>query len=189
MPVEHHKRLVRIIRSHLTQLPKCVVGNDRGSVAFYGIQRIPVMNKNGRVIAPLPDEPVEFIKAPRDGLQVMLTNQGGAVARLVQFFGEGPLVRIERAQVIDLAVKVAVLPRHDGGAAGGTNRVGYEAVPEEHSFFSNPIQVRRFDQLIRVSRNSTLGMIIRHDEEDIWPGSWLVCNIILGAVAGAKQDQ
>jgi len=106
----------------------------------------------------------------------------------VELFREGPLVRVERPQVIDLAIEVAVFARHDGGTARCTDGVGDEAVPEEHPLVSNTVQIRCLDQLIGVGGDGALGVVVRHNEEDVWPGPFHFCCFILGGAAGAKKS-
>ena len=65
-------------------------------------------------------------------------------------------------------------------------RICNEAIPKQHAFVGDPVQVRRVNQFIRIGRDGPLGVIVRHDEQYIRSGKLLFFRAFLGAVAGAE---
>ncbi len=142
------------------------------------------MDEDGRKVAALSDQSAKLIEAPGYGLQVVLADEGGTVAGVVEGFGEGPLIGVEGTKVIDFAVEVAVPSGQDSGPAGGTDRVGYEAVPENHTSLGDAVEVGRFGEFSGVSGDRALGVVVAHDEEDVRAGRGRGCRRIGGRIGG-----
>ncbi|MNL45876.1 hypothetical protein D3C87_1685530 [compost metagenome] len=85
--------------------------------------------------------------------------------------GINHLCAVEHLGIIGKAVEVAVFPGKNGCSGGAANRIGYKAVVEQHPFIGNPVQVRRLNQLTAISAHRLNGMVICHDEHNIWPFS------------------
>ncbi len=93
---------------------------------------------------------------------------------------------IEREVVVDLAVEVAVLPGQNYGAGRRTNRVGDAGIVEDHSFFGDAVDVGRLDQFIAVRADGLVGVVVRHDEQDI---RWTIPGLFLIASAASRHKQ
>ena len=100
-----------------------------------------------------------------------LADHGGLVTGLAEQNRERLLLRGNVPYEVENAVHVGVLARDDTSAARGANRIGAERVVEADALLCQTIdrrgRVNGFQQGC-IRTNCLRGMIIRHDEENIW---------------------
>ena len=82
---------------------------------------------------------------------------------------EGRLRTVEGIPVVAHAVEVAVFSCEQNCPAGRADGVGDEAVFEQRPLFRQPVDVRRADERAAVAADGLLGVVVRHDEEDVGP--------------------
>ena len=84
-----------------------------------------------------------------------------------------PVEAIENRHAVD----VTVFAGENGRAARGANRIDHETIAEAHPFFRNAIDVGCFVHLAAVGADRVRRMIVRHDENDIWPLRFRFCGL------------
>ena len=142
------------------------IGSD-GSRITRVLHRITHFDHPGVVVLALPDEDVPVVEAGGRRLQVPFAHYGGVVAGLLEQFGEGGLGAVEGVPVVAHAVDMAVFPGEEDGPAGSADGIGDETVLEQGAFPCQPVDVRCFDKCASIAADGLLGMVVRHDKEDV----------------------
>ena len=121
------------------------------------------------VVVPLTRQHLPEVEALRLGAQVPLPDHRGLVPGSLQHLIERRLRHVERIPrpVVDLAVDVAVLAGEHHRAAGGTDRIGAEAVQEDRAFISDPVDVRSLIDARAVGRDGLSGVVVGENEDDV----------------------
>ena len=94
-------------------------------------------------------------------------DDGGVVTGLLQQFGQGRLGAVEGVPVIPHPIEVAVFSGEQYCPAGRADGVGDKAVFKQSPLFRQPVDMRRCNQLAAIAADRLLGMVVRHDEEDV----------------------
>ena len=110
--------------------------------------------------------------------QVPLAEDGGAVARGAQHFGQGDLVGVHHrpAQVrVGHAGAVVVAAGHQGRPRGRADRADVErrdldALPGEL------VEVRRLDDGVAVNAQVAVALVVGHHQNNVWPAGRVRCN-------------
>ena len=63
---------------------------------------------------------------------------------------------------------MAIFAGEDGRAAGGTERVGAEAVFKPNALAGDPVDVRGGVDRAAVATDRVRGVVVGHDEDDVW---------------------
>ncbi len=142
------------------------LGDQIRHVAF-ALHLLAVVDEHRVVVVPLVDEDLPLVEARRRGLQMPLADDGRLVAGRLQQLRQRHLAAVEGVAVVAQPVQVTVLAGQQNGAARRADRVRDEAVREAHAFTGDAIDVRRLDQVAAVGADRALGMIVRHDEQDV----------------------
>lgn len=98
-----------------------------------------------------------------------LPEHGCLVSRCLNDLGKGHIGGVKLKMVVHLSVEMRMLSGQDGGATWGTDGIGHAGIGKQHAHFGNPVNIRRLDQCVVICGNGLVGMVIRHDKDDIWP--------------------
>ena len=96
-----------------------------------------------------------------------LSKHGRLVACILKELGKGDVGGVEREVVVDFTVEVGVLAGKDGGPARGTDGVGHGGIGKAHAHLGDAVDVGGLDETIAVRRNGLVGMVVRHDKNDV----------------------
>ena len=100
---------------------------------------------------------------------VPLADEGGPVARALEFLREGRRLRIQPRAVVQDAVPVGVLTGEDRGAARRAQRRGHERVLEQHALRDQAVEVRRLEERVAERRRGVETLVVDQDEDDVRP--------------------
>ena len=102
-------------------------------------------------------------------LEMPLADHGRLIAHLLQELGKGLLFPIEANTIVNHAVEMAVLAGENDGPARGADRIGAEAVVEQHSLAGQPVELRGFVDLRSVTGQRVRGMVVSEYQNDVGP--------------------
>lgn len=112
-------------------------------------------------------------------------DHGGVVAGFAKFDGEGLLSRRDSAGEVEGVIIVIVLPGENAGPGWRADCIGAESVFEKCSFFGKSIDGwgwGDFGESTPIGGNSMRGVIVRHNEENVWAG--IVAAVMVGQGKG-----
>jgi hypothetical protein len=92
---------------------------------------------------------------------------GSLVPGLLEELGKGHLGGIKRETVVNLAMQVTMLSGQYGSPGRRADGICHAGIGKEHPFTGDPVNVWCLDQVILVSTDGLVGMIVRHDEYDV----------------------
>ena len=125
----------------------------------------------GRIaVDPLPRQDVPIVEAYGVALEMPLADERRFIAGLAEQLRECPLRAVELFVVPLQAVQMAVLAGEDGRPARRADAVRTEAVRESHASRGEPIEVGRRVNAAAVAAQGVCGVVVGHDEYDVWPG-------------------
>ena len=143
------------------------VGDDVSDIAFYTDGALVFGDEVWVVIRALTGQNFVLVKAFGGIAKVELAKHGRLVASLLKELGKGDVGGIEGEIVVDFTVEVGVLAGEDGGTAWRTDGVGHRGIGKAHAHLGYAVNVGGLYQSIAVGRDGLVGMVIRHDKDDV----------------------
>ena len=143
------------------------IGDEIGDVAF-GLDAFTISDHGGSVIEALPDQSLIVVEPNRLTLEVPLADQRRLIPGLL---GEGRkrwLSSIELLGVRGHSMKMTEGPCENRGTTWRTDGILDEVAIEDQSFPSDAVDVRGGVSISPVLRNGLPGMVVGHDEQDVW---------------------
>ena len=98
---------------------------------------------------------------------MQLSKHGCLVARFLKKLREGHIGRVKRKVIVHLAIQVGKLSGQDRSSTWRTDGIGHGGIGKQHPHRGDPINIWSFYQVIAVSQNGLISMVIRHNKNDI----------------------
>ena len=143
------------------------MGDDVGDIAFHADSTFVLGDKVRVVIESLSRKNFKLIKSLGIVAEVQLAKHGRLVACLLKKLGKSNVGGIKGKVVVNFTVEVGVLAGENGGPAGCTDGIGHCGIRKEHAHLGDTVNIGSFDEAIAVGRNRLVGMVIRHDKDDV----------------------
>ena len=125
----------------------------------------------GIVVLPLPRQHAIEIEGGGLHLEVPFADHGSVVPCPLHFLGEVLALRLDAPAEIVRPTSVGILPGYYGGSTGGADGIRAKGVLEEHALLGQAIDGGcgvQFGEATTVGPDGLRGMVVRHDEQDIW---------------------
>ncbi len=144
------------------------IGDHVGGVTGM-LDPLAVADHGGVVIRPLADQDFVMVKTGGGRAEVPFADDGRLVAGLLQQLGKRLLSPIKGLAVADETVSVAMLAGKNDRSTRPANRIGHKAIPKQHSFAGQTIQVGCLVDLGPVGAQRLRAVVVGKDKQDVGP--------------------
>ena len=117
--------------------------------------------------------------------KMQLPEHGRLVTRLLKNLRKGNLGGIKGIVIIYFPINMGMFSGKYSGPGGCTDRIGNAGISEQHALLGQTINIWGLDQMITISTNGLIGMIIGHDKQEVGL-QWLLLFFLCTAVQTQK---
>ena len=128
----------------------------------------PIFDKLWIVILPLTRKNIGIIKSLRITRDMNFSNHGRLITILLQYPDKVLLIPIElRVLIIHFTIQMVKFAGKHYCTAWCRNRIRYKGFVKQHSLFRYTINIRSLVQMVTISADGLISMVVAHDKNDV----------------------